>query len=74
MSEVEDAGKVPELSWKPLSYEELCEALRNRKYLPTAIDAWMLKLVEEEKVRAWLDDEGEIRYQYKPEYLRHGGR
>ena len=67
-------GKTPELSWKPLSYEELCEELKKRKKLPTAINACILVLVREEKVRAWLDDEGEIRYQYKPEYMRKGGR
>lgn len=62
-------GKVPELSWRLLSVEELEEIVKRN---PHPLDTAMLKLVKKEKARAWLDDEGVIRYQYKPESLRKG--
>lgn len=49
--------------------EELEEIVKRN---PHPLDTAMLKLVKKEKARAWLDDEGVIRYQYKPESLRKG--
>lgn len=61
--------RVPELSWKELSPEELAEKLDD-----TPFNRIMLNLVTEEKARAFLDNEGKIRYQHKPKYMRRGGR
>jgi len=61
--------KTPQINWKPLSTDALAKLLDD-----TPFNRIMLKLVSEEKVRAWLDDEGVIRYQHKPEFLRKGGR
>lgn len=64
-------GKTPELSWKPLSVNEALGLVRKISSPQREV---LVKLLVEEKIRAWLDDEGELRFQYKPEYLRHGGK
>jgi hypothetical protein len=69
--------RTPTLEWKELSPEELEVELKKRPTSdPTKLKVrkTLLSLVRKEEVKAFLDEQGEIQYQHKPEELRHGGR
>ena len=61
-----ERGKIPTLSWKRLSFDEL----KKRVDMANPYTKHLLRAVKAEILQAWLDEKGEIRYQFKPEVLK----